>query len=182
MAAVSSDASPPPPSDEGPRPRRGRGGRPKKSPGVGQTVSLQSLVTEREAAAVRAEASAAGLSVSAYVRRRLLGRPVAPLVLAATVDAAQTGLGRVGTELNRVGVNLNQLARRANEGGGSGPSTEGDSGTEWAALAEEVRAAVADVRAASRALGRAAGADDGRVGPVYVRGGSAAGAGGQGAP
>ena len=122
------------------------------------------MLTPDDYGAVKRSAEAAGLSASAYARRRVLGKPVAPLVLGRRVASAQGELVGAATELNRVGVNLNQLARRANEGGPQG----GD----WAALAGEVRAAVAGVRAASEALGRAADGDDGRVrgdGPVYVR-------------
>ncbi|MDT7858192.1 plasmid mobilization relaxosome protein MobC [Rubrivirga sp. S365] len=157
------------PTPPGPSPAGGGGrrvGRPKKAPGEGRTRTLYVLLTPDEHGGVKRSAAEAGLSASAYARRRLLGRPVAPLALGRSVDAAQGGLVGAATELNRVGVNLNQLARRANEGGPLG------AGPDWAALADEVRAAVAGVRAAAGALGRAADGDGGRAaegGPVYVR-------------
>ena len=106
---------------------------------------------------MRAEAEAAGLSVSAYVRRRLTGRPVASRVLARSVDAAQT-------ELVRVGTNLNQLVRRANEAGAlSAP----EGAAVLAAMAAEVRAELARVGSAVAALERAAGgAPDSGEGPA----------------
>ena len=147
----------------GGRPKR-KGGRPKKPPGEGRTERVYVSLAPAEAEAVRAAADAAGLSASAYARRRLLGRPVAPLVLGRRVEAAQSELVGAAGELSRVGSNLNQLARRANEGG--------PLGVDWVALAEEVRSTVGRVRAASEALGRAADGGDGRSrggGPVYVR-------------
>ena len=157
---------------------RRRGGRPKKGPGAGLTVAVLTRLREDEAARVRADAEAAGLSVSAYVRRRLFGRPVAPRVLAQSVDTAQLELARVGT-------NLNQLVRRAHQtaadlerseppvGAASGAADGSPSATAreaWATIAAEARAVIGEVRAASRALAEAA--EGGGTG--YVRGTAAA--------
>ena len=84
-------------------------------------VRLQVLVTEAEAAAVRAVAAATGLSVSDFGRRRMLGKQTA--LLAEKVDRDATR-----SEINRVGVNLNQLLRRVHSGatptGGGGPDSK----------------------------------------------------------
>ena len=117
-----------------PRAGRPKGGRPKTAPPDARRAVVQALLTEAEREAVRRAAADSGLTVSAYARRRLLGRPVAPLV-----D------GRAQRELNRIGVNLNQLVRAAN-GGTSQPDTE--------RLVTEARAAVAEVREAVQRLGR----------------------------
>ena len=81
---------------------RPKGGRPKTAPPDARRAVVQALLTEAERDAVRRAADDSGLTVSAYARRRLLGRPVAPLV-----D------GRAQRELNRIGVNLNGLVRAA---------------------------------------------------------------------
>ena len=157
--------------------RRRRGGRPKTAAGEALSVVVVTRLKEREAARVRAEAEAAGLSVGAYVRRRLFGRPVASRVLARSVDTAQVELARVGT-------NLNQLVRRAHQtaadlergglpaGAASGTASGGSSaGATWAAIAAEARSLIGEVRAASRALARAA--EGGAGGHVRDGGGEA---------
>lgn len=55
-------------------------------------------------------AAASGLSLSEYVRQRLLSGKVTPR---PALDDAQ-----VLAELNRCGVNLNQIAKRLNSGAG----------------------------------------------------------------
>ena len=64
------------------------------------------LLTVAEKARVREAARRGGLSISEYVRRRTLGRPVTSRVDA---DAER--------QLRRVGVHLNQMARAANATG-----------------------------------------------------------------
>lgn len=116
--------------------RAGRG-RPTKSPAESRTAQLHVLVTPSERAAVHRAAADAGLSVSAFVRRRALGQPVT-----ARADA------QARAALRRAGVNLNQLARAANAAGptgvlvGVGP-----------ALAVKVEAVLAEVLAAVERLG-----------------------------
>ena len=122
-----------------PRAGRPKGGRPKTAPPDARRAVVQALLTEAEREAVRCAADDSGLTVSAYARRRLLGRPVAPLV-----D------GRAQRELNRIGVNLNQLVRAAN-GGTARPDVE--------RLVAEARAAVAEVREAVQRLGQATTGD-----------------------
>ena len=63
-----------------------------------------------EKADLRAAATEAGITVSEYVRRRSLGRPVT-----ARADRETRVL------LRRIGVNLNQLARAANTSGAAPP-------------------------------------------------------------
>lgn len=84
---------------------RSKGGRPKGSR-RGAKVELRVSVDEK--ASLQRSAVEAGLSVSEYVRRRSLGRPVA-----ARADRETRVL------LRRIGVNLNQLARTANTSGAS---------------------------------------------------------------
>jgi hypothetical protein len=95
------------------------------------------LVTPAERSAVHRAAADAGLSVSAFVRRRALGQPVT-----ARADA------QARAALRRVGVNLNQLARAANAAGPPGaPPSVGS------ALAAKVEAALSEVLAAVERLG-----------------------------
>ena len=113
------------------RRRWGSPGRPRRKPEEGPKVQVGFQVTSVERDRIREAASQAGLSVSEFLRRRALGRPVVPLADAAARKA-----------LRRVGVDLNQLVRRA----GSGGATEA-----------EARAAIDDVRAALARIGRSSG-------------------------
>ena len=112
-------------------------GRPKKPPAESRTAQLHVLVTPAERSAVHRAATDAGLSVSAFVRRRALGQPIA-----ARADA------QARAALRRVGVNLNQLARAANVAGTAGtPAGVGP------ALAAKVEAVLAEVLLAVERLG-----------------------------
>ena len=164
-----------------------RVGRPSKPPSERRTRKLQVLLKPREAAAVKRAAAGAGLSVSAYARRRVLGLAVAPAAIGEAMSRARDGLDRSAAELGRVGSDLNQLARWANAGvpteqaapfgtappeAGQAVEPGGPAAADWAALAAEVLASVRAVRAASEAVARAADGGDGRVGaggPTYVR-------------
>ncbi len=114
--------------------RRGSPGRPTRKPEEGPKVQVGFQVTSVERDRIREAASQAGLSVSEFLRRRALGRPVVPLADAAARKA-----------LRRVGVNLNQIVRRANAGG---------------AAEAEARAAIDDVRAAVARIGRSSEDDE----------------------
>ena len=85
-----------------PKPRK-KGGRP---PGVRRGEKVEVRVSGAEKADLRTAAKEAGITVSEYVRRRSLGRPVT-----ARADRETRVL------LRRIGVNLNQLARAANTSG-----------------------------------------------------------------
>jgi hypothetical protein len=63
-------------------------------------------MTAAELAFVEGQAASAGLGIAEYVRRRVLGRRIAP--------ARPVADERLLLELNRVGVNLNQIARALN--------------------------------------------------------------------
>lgn len=89
-----------------PRARK-KGGRP---PGVRRGQKVEVRVSQAEKAELRGSAEEAGITVSEYVRRRSLGRPVA-----ARADRETRVL------LRRIGVNLNQLARAANTPGTAVP-------------------------------------------------------------
>ena len=83
------------------------------------------LLTVAEKARVREAARRSGLSISEYVRRRTLGRPVTSRVDA---DAER--------QLRRIGVNLNQLTRVANAAG------QVERGADLDALVAEIRRAI----------------------------------------
>lgn len=132
--SVASDSGPV--SGSGPTSQTGRG-RPKNNPAESRTAQLHVLVTPAERSAVHRAAADAGLSVSAFVRRRALGQPVT-----ARADA------QARAALRRVGVNLNQLARAANAAGPTGAPLGVGS-----ALAAKAEAVLADVLAAVERLG-----------------------------
>ena len=94
------------PIEEVARRRTRRGGRPKKTESTGRASRVHVLLTVAEKERVREAARRGGLSLSEYVRRRTLGRPVTSRMDA---DAER--------QLRRIGVNLNQLARVANAAG-----------------------------------------------------------------
>ena len=132
-----------PPAEGGPA-RRRRGGRPKSAAGEGLSVVVVTRLQEREAAQVRDEAAGAGMSVAAYVRRRLFNRPVEP-------RAVRRSLGAVQKELGRLGTNLNQLVRRAHE---AAPHLDRGGAAAVAAAVEESRAVLTAIREAAERVGR----------------------------
>lgn len=85
-------------------------GRPRLAPGERRDAQIPPVrVTAAELHFVEAQAAAAGLPLSDYARRRLLGLRVDPARSAAD-DALLL-------ELNRIGTNLNQMTMRANASG-----------------------------------------------------------------
>ena len=85
--------------------------RPQKDKLEARTAHLPPIrLTQAELAAISELAGASGLSLSEYVRQRLLTGKVTPR---PALDDAQ-----VLAELNRCGVNLNQIAKRLNAGAG----------------------------------------------------------------
>ena len=96
-------------------------------------VWLKVRTTQTERARWRAKAEAAGLSLSALVRRAL--------VRTQTWTVANTDVARRrNRELARIGVNLNQIARWANTHKSAAEAVEVIA--HLAALARDVRAAV----------------------------------------
>ncbi len=80
--------------------------RPGKEATEARSLPFHGRLTPAEGLTVRANAAAAGLTVSEFCRRRILGITVtAP---AARADAALIA------EVNRIGVNVNQLAHAFN--------------------------------------------------------------------
>ncbi len=82
--------------------------RPVKQPDEQRSETVRARVTVAEKVFVEDQAERAGLDVTTYIRRRVLGFEV-------------TGHGRrtdpkVITELNSIGNNLNQIARNINSG------------------------------------------------------------------
>ncbi len=82
-----------------------KGGRPKKPEEERRSLTHGLRLSPNEKEELEARADRAGLSLSEYLRRKALGKPVK-----TKVD------GKALKELNRIGVNLNQLARAANRG------------------------------------------------------------------
>lgn len=82
-----------------------KGGRPKKAPEERRSLTHGLRLSPREKEELEQRAEKAGLSLSEYLRKRALGKPVK-----TKVD------GKALKEMNRIGVNLNQLARAANRG------------------------------------------------------------------
>jgi uncharacterized protein (DUF1778 family) len=122
-------AGEPNPSTEPKRKQTRRlGGRPRKKPGEGRTAQIHVLLTEAERERIRTWAAETNLTVSDFMRRRALGRPILP-----RVD------GEARRQLRRIGVNLNQLARVANAAG-------------QLAHEDELRATVEEIRAVLREL------------------------------
>lgn len=81
--------------------------RPRKAPNERRDARLAApRLTGAELAFVEEQAAVAGLDLAEFVRRRVLGRKVAPARAAAD--------DRLILEINRVGVNLNQIARSLN--------------------------------------------------------------------
>lgn len=85
-------------------------GRPKKSPEELRDDPLHVMLTTRERAELEQRASAVGLTVSEFVRRQTLGRP-----LPASAGDRRTR-ATLATALLRLGVNLNQITRHMNAG------------------------------------------------------------------
>lgn len=108
--------------------KKARGGRPKLPAAKKRSAQLHVLLTPAERDRVKEWAASTGLSVSDYVRRRTLGKPIAP-----RVDLVAR------RELNAIGTNLNQIARAANQAG-------------QVELAHEARAVYEEVMRAVRAL------------------------------
>lgn len=92
-----------------PRPPNSKPGRPSKSQSEARSLILTMRLTASERDAIEQQADTAGLPLSSYCRRVLLGHKVRPAITA--VDAAALA------DLNRVGVNLNQIARHLNARG-----------------------------------------------------------------
>lgn len=110
----------------------------------GRTAQVHLRLTEREAALMRDRAQAAGLGLSAYVRRcALSGAAPAP-----AADARE--LRPLYTELRRCGNNANQIARGINRYGAQGV----DVASVARALAALERAADAVAAALSEARGK----------------------------
>lgn len=85
-------------------------GRPRKSPELLRDAPVQVLLTTLERAELEQRASAYGLTLSDFIRRQTLGRPLPAGVAEDRTRAA------LATALLRLGVNLNQIAHHMNAG------------------------------------------------------------------
>ena len=112
---------------------RAKRGRPRKPDGEARTLALPSIrVSVAELSFIETQAHAAGLPVSAYVRKLATGRRVSPRTTALE--------DKLLVELNRCGVNLHQIVKALNFGQGL-PS-------DIASVTDELRTAIAHVSAA----------------------------------
>lgn len=85
---------------------RNQGGRPRKDPADRRSKTHGLRLSPNEKAELEERAERAGLSLSEYIRRRALGKPVKTAVDEEAVR-----------QMQRVGVNLNQIAKRAHQQG-----------------------------------------------------------------
>jgi hypothetical protein len=85
-------------------------GRPRKTPDERRGEVYQFRLTTQERAALEERAERVGLSLSEYVRRQSLGRPMP----ARRADVQHQA--KLATALLRIGVNLNQIAKHMNAG------------------------------------------------------------------
>lgn len=121
--------------DDTPKPK---GGRPRKAPDEQRTERLSGIaLTIAERAFVEEQAARAGLRLSEYCRRRILGHRV--------VAGRSVADARAVAELNRIGVNVAMILRDMNFG-------RTGLGTDVAETLAELRTALAKL---------AAGVDDG---------------------
>ncbi|WP_108676663.1 plasmid mobilization protein [Acuticoccus yangtzensis] len=82
--------------------------RPTKAAEEKRSETARFRLTVAERAFLRAQADAAGLTETEFLRRRALGLPVRA--------ASQRSDPALVSELNRIGVNVNQLARATHRG------------------------------------------------------------------
>lgn len=112
-----------------------------------KTAHVNVRVSERELAAIRRRARAAGMTASEYVRRRALDDADRPVV------EADVGLLRaMYADLRKCGSNLNQCAKALNSGrppAGMGPSLQ-DALDSVAAASRDVSGLIAEVRHGAR--------------------------------
>lgn len=98
-----------------PSPREpGRIGRPEKDPGEVRDIVAGIRLTVAEREQVRELALQANLTLSEFLRMRLLNKPV--IVRQGGGGSGGGGDPRLIHELNAIGVNLNQIARNLNAG------------------------------------------------------------------
>jgi hypothetical protein len=89
------------------------GGRPRKDPRERRSLTHGLRLSPNEKEELEERAEEAGLSLSAYLRRCGLGKPMKTQIEKKALK-----------EINKVGVNLNQLARWANQGKGRAVESE----------------------------------------------------------
>lgn len=83
--------------------------RPRKEQHEKRSETERFRVTMAEREYIRSQATAAGLTVPDYLRRRALGYSIPP-------TPTRTSDPALISELNRIGVNVNQLARATHRG------------------------------------------------------------------
>ena len=90
--------------------------RPKKHEAERRSALARARLTPAEHEHVKTQAHLAGLDVSEYVRRRILGYEVPHQEDLHAAAGVVTELNDLGNQLAAVGNNANQLARAANSG------------------------------------------------------------------
>ena len=90
--------------------------RPKKSPEERRSARAEARLTVAEHEHVRQQAHLAGLEVSEYIRRRILGYEVPSKASGKADPALVTEVNRLALELSAIGNNANQIARASNSG------------------------------------------------------------------
>jgi hypothetical protein len=123
----------PPPESGAAKPRRKP---PNRGKAGGRKGCIAVWVSDAEKAAIEERATAAGLSVSSYLRAAATGETGPGARRRPTVDRQL--LGQAVAELNRVGNNVNQIARAGNIGKDIDPGF-------YAATGDELRRTLARV-------------------------------------
>ena len=90
--------------------------RPKKHDEERRSARAEARLTPAEHEHVKTQAHLAGLDVSEYVRRRILGYEVPQQDDLRSKASVVKELNDLGNELSAIGNNANQLARSANSG------------------------------------------------------------------
>jgi len=90
--------------------------RPKKHDDERRSARAETRLTPAEHEHVKTQAHLAGLDVSEYVRRRILGYEVPVKGTGSSDPGLVTEVNRLALELSAIGNNANQLARSANSG------------------------------------------------------------------
>ena len=90
--------------------------RPTKHPDDKRSELARARVTPAELEHVRQQAHLAGLDVSEYIRRRILGYEVPSAATRVVDPGLVTEVNRLALELSAIGNNANQLARASNSG------------------------------------------------------------------
>jgi hypothetical protein len=113
--------------------------RPTKHPDEQRSQTARARVTAAEHEHIKQQASLAGLGVSEFVRRRLLGYEVPSAATRSADPGLVTEINRLGLELRAIGNNANQLALAAH--------TNRRAATSWESVVDRIHALAGQVTA-----------------------------------